>query len=133
MRSGRASPAAAGGQLILKFNPEAKLAIGIDLGASHISIVITNLLGEIKEIHTEKYNTTDDPQGTMRLMIQQINKLIDSIGAQVTDFLGIGLTVPAPLEGENLDQLSPVILPKWDGISLVSELQKHFKLSGICG
>ena len=114
--------------IILQFNPDAKFSIGVDLGASHISIVITNLAGEVKVIHSEKFNTTDDPQGTLKLMKRQISKLINSAGRNINDFLGIGLTVPAPLEGENLDQLSPVILPKWDGISLVSELQKKFNL-----
>jgi glucokinase-like ROK family protein len=114
--------------IILQFNPDVKFAIGIDLGASHISIVITNLLGEVREIRSEKFNTTDHPQEALKLIIQQISDMIDSLDLTTADFLGIGLTVPAPLEGDNLDRLSPVILPKWDGISLIDEMQKHYPL-----
>jgi glucokinase-like ROK family protein len=114
--------------ILLRFNPEVKLAIGVDLGASHISTVITNLLGQVKEIRSEKFGVTDDPSGAINLIISQIKDLIKSVAIDLTYFLGIGLTVPAPLEGKYLDQLSPVILPKWKNITLIDELQRYFDL-----
>lgn len=114
--------------IILEFNPEARLAIGIDLGASHVSTVVTNLLGEVKTIRSERFGAADDPPGAIDLILQHLQEVIQAVGVPVSNYLGIGLSVPAPLEGEHLTRLSPVILPKWENIDLVDAFQSHYQL-----
>jgi glucokinase-like ROK family protein len=114
--------------ILLQFNPDACFAIGVDMGASHITAVITNLSGKVKAIRSQKFGTAEDPQGAIQLLMQMIVELIDASARSMADFLGIGLTVPAPLEGEHLDRLSPVILPNWKDISLTDELTSRFHL-----
>jgi glucokinase-like ROK family protein len=114
--------------ILLKFDPDIRFAIGVDLGSSHITAVITNLSGEVKDIRWEKFGSAEDPQGGIQLLAQMVIDLMDASGRSTDDFLGIGITVPAPLEGENQDRLSPVILPAWKDISLTEELTSRFNL-----
>jgi glucokinase-like ROK family protein len=104
------------------------MVIGIDLGAAHITIALTNLQGNIKVIQTQKFNASEDPQGAIEYICKQGNILLQGNGRQPRDVLGIGIAAPAPLEGEKLDMLSPVILPQWEGFELVPKVKQAFGL-----
>jgi glucokinase-like ROK family protein len=112
--------------ILLKFDPDARLAIGVDLGASHVSSIVTNLLGEVKTIRTEKFAAAEDPKGAIQVILHHLAEVMDAVGVPEEDYLGIGLAVPAPLEGENLTRLSRVILPKWENVSLVNAIQERY-------
>lgn len=114
--------------ILLKFDPDFKLTVGVDLGASHITTIIANLFGEIKDKRSQKYATADRPYQAITLIKDQISDLMATQGLQTGDILGIGIAVPAPLEGEHLDRLSPVILPKWKDILIKDEIVEAFDL-----
>lgn len=114
--------------ILLKFDPEYKLTMGVDLGASHITTIIANLFGEVKYKRSVKYDTTNNPHQAIALVKEQIIDLMHAEGLQTTDILGIGIAAPAPLEGEHLDRLSPVILPKWKDILIKDEIIQAFDL-----
>jgi glucokinase-like ROK family protein len=112
--------------ILLKFNPEARLAIGVDLGSSHVSTIVANLLGEVKTIRTEKFAAAEDPHGAIQVILRHLAEVMDAVSVPQEEYLGIGLAVPAPLEGENLSRLSRVILPEWEDVSLVNALQDRY-------
>lgn len=112
--------------IMITFQPDHKFVIGVDLGASHISSALTNLTGTIKDIKTQKFDTAENPTGAIDLLIQQVESLLQDNGVELSEILGIGIAAPAPLEGERLDMLSPIILPEWEGIQLVERVQATF-------
>ncbi len=114
--------------ILLAFQPDHKMVIGIDLGAAHITIALTNLQGNIKVIQSQKFNASEDPHGALEHICRQVDKLLDDKSVEPSDVLGIGIAAPTPLEGEKLDMLSPVILPKWEGIKLVPKIKETFGL-----
>lgn len=109
--------------ILLAFQPDQKMVIGIDLGASHITTALTNLQGNIKVIQSKKFNASEDPEGAIEYIRQQVKTLLHHQSVGPNGVLGIGIAAPAPLEGEKLDMLSPVILPQWEGIQLVEKIE----------
>ncbi len=109
--------------ILLAFQPDQKMVIGIDLGASHITTALTNLQGKIKVIQSKKFNASEDPEGAIEYIRQQVKTLLHHQSVGPNGVLGIGIAAPAPLEGEKLDMLSPVILPQWEGIQLVEKIE----------
>lgn len=109
--------------ILLAFQPDQKMVIGIDLGASHITTALTNLQGKIKGIQSKKFNASEDPEGAIEHIRQEAKTLLHQESREPNRVLGIGIAAPAPLEGEKLDMLSPVILPQWEGIRLVEKIE----------
>ena len=113
--------------ILLQLNPENKLSIGVDLGASHIESVLANLYGTVKRKKLIKFDVANNPQQAINITIDQIAALIKEESLTTSDVLGIGIAVPAPLKGENKDLLSPLILPKWENVSILDEINRVFQ------
>lgn len=111
--------------ILVEFNPDHRWVVGIDLGASHISTILSNLSGEIKVKKYKKFDVANDPKGALEVVYSQISGSL-SENKILRGILGIGLAVPAPLEGEKLDTLSPVILPRWKDIKVADIIERGF-------
>lgn len=114
--------------ILVEFNPDYRFVAGVDLGASHITSVISNLAGKIQAKETQRYGTAEDPQGAMQVIQAQLSALFKQPKFNMSDCLGIGVSVPAPLEGEKLDRFSPVWFHKWKDILITERIQQEFTL-----
>lgn len=112
--------------ILVEFNPDHRWVVGIDLGASHISTILSNLSGEVKAKKYKKFNVANDPKGALEVVHSQISGSLSENKKNLRGILGIGLAIPAPLEGEKLDTFSPVILPRWKDIKVAAILERAF-------
>ncbi len=53
--------------ILLQFQDDAKFILGIDVGATHISVALTNLRGKLLVWKEERYPVREDPEGTRKL------------------------------------------------------------------
>lgn len=100
--------------VILRFCQDRARLIGVDLGASHVTVLATGLRGRVLASETVDHDVEADPAGTLSLVIARVQALIDAPDAPPV--LGLGVAVPCPLERGEPGQLSPRILPAWAGI-----------------
>jgi predicted NBD/HSP70 family sugar kinase len=108
----------------VEFNYSFRSLLGVDLGATHLTVVIMNLAGQILARRYERFEVAHDPVGTASRVLALVEETTAEAGQAHTTNLGMGITIPAPLEGERLDRASGVILPAWDGYDLVGALQR---------
>jgi len=85
--------------------------LGVELGASHITAVRTDLRGRIIETAHAHHDVQIDPDGSMAIMGDMVEGLIDPD----TSGVAIGLAVPSPLDPKRPGRLSERILPAWTG------------------
>jgi predicted NBD/HSP70 family sugar kinase len=101
--------------VILDFQDGACVLLGVDMGASHVSVVLTNLRGEVFEWHHQDHPVRSDPEGTEALILELCDRCLTSRKGARQKLLGIGLAVPAPVDPRAPDRLSGVVLPSWRG------------------
>lgn len=107
---------------LLQFNEQRFHLVGIELGASHISGVRTDLRGKLLCTLRTEHDVQGDPEGALCRLGRLLDELVEGATAPVP---GIGIAVPSPILAEHPGRLSPDILPRWRGIDLKAWVETH--------
>jgi predicted NBD/HSP70 family sugar kinase len=114
--------------ILLGFNDDAFGIVGVEMGASHVCVALTDLRGRVEVWHHDYFDVRTDPHGAISLTQELIDDSLRSSKRTLSEIVGIGLGVPSPVHRDNPGRLSPQILPAWAGIDLVEALQTAFEL-----
>jgi glucokinase-like ROK family protein len=114
--------------ILVEFDYSFRYLLGIDMGATHLTVVLMNLAGQVVARRHQLYDVAHKPDGTVEAMLTLIEETMADVGQSIANVLGMGIAVPAPLEGERLNRPSGVILPHWDGFNLIGALQPALSL-----
>ncbi len=101
--------------IVLEFQDGVCSILGVDIGASHISVVLTDLRGKVLAWHHRDFPARSDPSGTGRLVFDLCDACLTEAGVRRARLLGIGLAVPSPVDPRDPERLSSVALPSWGG------------------
>ncbi len=112
--------------IILEFQDAASLIVGIELGATHVSCVLTDLRCKVRASWSVRVPVRDEPEVTLDKMITAVHAVLEADGAQPSQLLGIGVAVPSPVDSRRPTELLPLIVPKWQGYNIATHLQKNF-------
>lgn len=112
--------------IVLEFQDEAQVILGVDMGASHISVALTDLRGHILAWQYERHPVLADPDGTMRRIVQACHRCLSEWGGRRKLLLGIGMAVPCPVDPRTPHALSKMVLPAWGGRNPGAELREEF-------
>ena len=104
---------------ILRFNYQVHLILGIDLGATHITMTLCDLNGITKASINEPCDVRNDPSRTIQTVNQMMSDLLQTRKLILSDLLGVGLAVPSPVHPETPGRLSPFFMPKWTDIDVL--------------
>ncbi|GAP22824.1 ROK family transcriptional regulator [Leptolinea tardivitalis] len=113
--------------VVLEFNYEARKVIGIDMGAAHITIIIMNLKGEVSNRFSCHMDVLLKPAESLQVIHDAIENLLKETGLTESDLLGIGYTVPAPLENEKTGEFVTHYMPAWKNISCIQAVRDIIK------
>ena len=113
---------------VVKFNYQSKYVLGIDIGASHLGILVTDLQGQSIIWLKKNFNVRDEPLTAIELLKQMIVEALQKANITYDDFLGIGIAVPSPVSPQKTNFLSPIFMPAWRDIDLVKALDLPPKL-----
>ncbi|MCI0397229.1 MAG: ROK family transcriptional regulator [Chloroflexi bacterium] len=112
--------------ILLQFDYKFRHVVGVDMGATHLTAVAMDLQGCVVARHFCHYDVIGNPQGTMATICQLAERVIAEAGLEPSRILGLGITIPAPLEGQNLDRLTTIYMPAWEGLDLLGTVQQAF-------
>lgn len=99
----------------LEFRDEACRIVGLDVGATHLTVVVTDLRGRVLTTASRPFDVRPDPDGTRALAISMIRECLASRAAGSAPLLGIGIAAPSPVDPRHPERLSPLVLPAWKG------------------
>lgn len=114
--------------IVLEFRDEACSILGIDIGASHVSVVLTDLRGRVLAWHHRDYPARSDPAGTVRLVVDLSDRALAEAPVKRSRLLGIGIAVPSPVDPRDPERLSSVALPSWGGRLDLVMLRARFRV-----
>ncbi len=116
---------------MLRFVDEAFSVVGIDMGATHISVVVTDMRGRVRAWQRTDRSTREDPHGALQVMRQLVDAARADTGMrtgrmQAGRLLGVGVAVPSPVDPTAPGRLPPFFMPAWRDI----DLERDLALSG---
>ncbi|MBM2621377.1 ROK family protein [Actinoplanes sp. LDG1-06] len=108
------------------FNPQARVAVGVDLGATHGNVALTDLHGRVLSEAAERVDITAGPVVVLDRVAATIGRLLDAAGRGAGDLAGIGIGVPGPVEHSSGRPRRPPIMPGWDGFDVPGHVRRHW-------
>lgn len=107
---------------------ETKVVLGVDIGASHLRVGLSDLGGIRLQDGSRNMRVTDGPEAVLDAVAELGDELLKRAGRSAADLLAIGVGVPGPVEHTTGRPINPPIMPGWNGFDVPGYLQKHFEV-----
>lgn len=107
-------------------NTAGHVVLGVDIGASHTHLAVTNLAGEILEHARIDMPVADGPDAVLGWVISEAPALLDNTPGRRQRLLGIGVGLPGPVEHSTGLPINPPIMPGWDRYDVPAKLGAEF-------
>ena len=111
--------------IVLEFRDDACVILGVEMGAAHITVALTDLRGRVLAHATREHPVRTDPHGTRRLIEALCREGLASPAAAERPLVGIGIAVPSPLDPSHPDRLSEIVIPAWGGRLGLEDLSRR--------
>jgi glucokinase-like ROK family protein len=112
--------------IVLEVNPSAGQVIGVDIGASHVVVVITDLRGKILSESEEPFDITRGPEACLNRVADLVESLVRKSGCTWAEVRAVGMGVPGPVIIAEGIVSSPPIMPGWDGFPIRTRLEDRW-------
>jgi predicted NBD/HSP70 family sugar kinase len=106
------------------FNPGARVVLGVDLGATHVNLAVTDLAGGVLASHHETLAIADGPDIILDRVATIALALMAEAGRPLTDLVGVGVGLPGPVEHSSGRPINPPIMPGWDDADVPGHLTR---------
>lgn len=108
--------------LMIGFRDESFHLLGIDFGATHTDVLLTDLRSNVISSYSVPTPSREQPHLAIAAAKDGIKQVFSDTGIQWSSVVGIGIGVPSPVDPEKPSVLSPVVLPKWEGVPYIEAL-----------
>lgn len=113
--------------IVLEFQDDSCCILGVDMGATHVAVALTDLRGHVLAWAEEPHPVRDDPPGTRALITELADRCLATWHRSSRRLVGIGVAVPCPVDPRDPDALSEVVLPAWKRQAGLQELSERFR------
>jgi len=112
--------------ILLAHRPQAGYVLGLDVGASHLSALVTDLDAHVLAEVRRAFDVSRGP-GVGLPAIASIGEDVLAQGdVDRQQLLAVGIAVPGPLDYQRGTVIAPPIMPGWDGFPIRSHLEVRF-------
>jgi glucokinase-like ROK family protein len=111
--------------IVLEFRDDAFFILGVDVGATHVSVCLTDLRCRVLAWASEAHPVRTDPHGTRALLITLVDRVLGEVKEAERRLVGVGVAVPSPVDPRRPDHLSEIVLPAWHGRGVVGVLESR--------
>ncbi|MCL7938227.1 MAG: ROK family transcriptional regulator [marine benthic group bacterium] len=112
--------------IVLEFQDEAFGILGVDIGAAHVAVALTDLRGRVLAWNEAGHPVREDPEGTRQLISELSDACLARWGGGTGRLVGVGIAVPSPVDPARPRVLSEVALPAWRGRDWLGDLEVRY-------
>jgi len=112
--------------IVLEFQDEARCILGVDIGATHVAVALTDLRGRVLSWKETDHPVRTDPDGARELVISLCDECLKDWNDGASHLIRIGVAVPSPVDPSYPRMLSEVVIPAWQGESGLEQLQLKY-------
>ena len=109
---------------LVHIEPNVAAAVGVDVGRTHVRVVVADLGLEVLAEDVEHVDVPDHPEQTLKLVTAMTERVLKKSGIDHSELLGIGVGLPGPVDRASGRLGSATILPGWVGLAPRDELEK---------
>ena len=113
--------------IVLEINPERGYVVGIDMGATHVTILLTDYSARVVRELDESLDINAGPAVCLPRVEELVHRILAEAGLTIKDVTAIGAGVPGPVVA-GVGVSGPPIMPGWDGYPIRDDLAKRFGL-----
>ncbi len=114
--------------IVLEINPDLGHVIGIDMGATHVLLILADYSGrQLHEIEAP-ININEGPMACLDAVAGLVNRLLKEAESDLTQISAIGVGVPGPIVQKEGMVSGPPIMPGWDRYPIRDHLEELWKL-----
>jgi predicted NBD/HSP70 family sugar kinase len=101
--------------IVLEFQDDAYVVLGVEMGANHVCVALTDLRGRILNWVCRPHPVRDDPRGARGLITELCVQSLDPAVTGGIPLAGIGVAAPSPVHPSDPHQLDKIVMPAWGG------------------
>ncbi|MEZ4386464.1 MAG: ROK family transcriptional regulator [Candidatus Krumholzibacteriia bacterium] len=101
--------------VVLEFQDDAYVVLGVEMGANHVCVALTDLRGRVLNWVCRPHPVRDDPRGARALITELCSQTMDPTVTDGIPLAGIGVAVPSPVDPARPLRMDEVVLPAWGG------------------
>lgn len=109
--------------ILLAINPNYGHVIGVDMGATHLRLVLTDFSAHVLEEIEYPFSVADGPDLSLQQIDRYLAELLNRTNIKLSQISAIGMGVPGPVVADTGEVTSPPIMPGWDGYPIRNHLQ----------
>lgn len=114
--------------IVLEFKYDAGCILGVDIGATHVAVALTDLRGNLLAWRHRPHPVRTDPEGTRALIADLCASCLAERPGLRKQLVGIGVAAPCPIDPEHPDHFSELVLPDWGGRSGLKSLAARYRV-----
>ena len=114
--------------IVLEFQDDACVILGVEMGATHVVAALTDLRGRVLIWESRDHAVRTDPVGTRKLIAELCALCLAAPAARGRPLVGIGVAAPSPVDPSHPGRLSTIVLPAWDGELGLEGLARHYRV-----
>lgn len=110
----------------IAFNPNARVVLAADIGATHTSIAITDLVGSVLAEVSSEVPIGNDPELVLNELVSTARALLRQLKRPESELIAVGIGLPGPVEHRTGRPSKPPLMPGWDEHDVPGTIQRHF-------
>lgn len=111
--------------ILIEFNYQAGYVVGIELGATHVLVVVTDLKPQTTAEMEHDFDLTIGPEAGLSLVAEMTRQALVQAEVSLEQVVGIGWGVPGPVRHTTGTVAFPPIMPGWHGFPLRARLEEE--------
>lgn len=110
--------------IALEINPQGGLVVGVDIGATHVTLVLADYLAHVMDEVEASLDIFQGPQVCLPFVDQFMRSWLKELGLSLDQITAIGVGVPGPIVTDAGMVSGPPIMPGWDLFPIREWLEK---------
>ena len=103
---------------LVHFNARAGYVIGVDMGRSHLTMLLTDLASQPVARRSGPLSTDQGPDICLELLVAELNTFLSEQGIEWSQVVGLSIGMPGPLDRRLHTLMSPPRMPGWHGVDV---------------
>ena len=120
-----ATPAGGRRAILVNFNAAAGYIVGIDLGRSHFTMILTDLAAQLIAKRAGPFHTEQGPDVCLPHLLDELVNFLAEQSIELNQVVGVGVGIPGPMDSTLHKLYSPPRMPGWHGVDVERILRQR--------
>lgn len=112
-------------------NPRSRLIGAVDLGATHATVAVADVTGEILARRSESHPITRGPEASLDWIASVLTELLAERGERPAALAAIGVGLPGPVEHDSGRPANPPIMPGWNDFDVPGGIRDRLGVTAL--